>query len=76
MEKRQFLQTLKEELEFEVDLEFSTNLHELEEWDSMSAMVLIGFISDKFGKTLTGENLKKIISINGLIEYIGVDKFK
>jgi acyl carrier protein len=76
MDKRQFLQTLKDELEFEVDLDFSTNLHELEEWDSMSAMVLIGFISDKFGKTLTGENLKKIISINGLIEYIGVDKFK
>jgi acyl carrier protein len=76
MEKRQFLQTLKDELEFEVDLDFTTNLHELEEWDSMSAMVLIGFISDKFGKTLTGENLKKIISINGLIEYIGVEKFK
>lgn len=76
MEKRQFLQTLKDELEFEIDLDFSTNLHELEEWDSMSAMILIGFISDKFGKTLTGENLKKIISINGLIEYIGVEKFK
>ena len=76
MEKRQFLQILKDELEFEVDLDFSTNLHELEEWDSMSAMVLIGFISDKFGKTLTGENLKNIISINGLIEYIGVEKFK
>lgn len=76
MEKRHFLQTLKDELEFEVDLDFSTNLHELEEWDSMSAMILIGFISDKFGKTLTGENLKKIISINGLIEYIGVEKFK
>jgi len=76
MEKRQFLQTLKDELEFEVDLDFSTNLHELEEWDSMSAMILIGFISDKFGKTLTGENLKNIISINGLIEYIGVEKFK
>jgi acyl carrier protein len=76
MKKTQFLQSLKDELEFEIELNLSTNLNELDEWDSMSAMVLIGYVSEKFGTTLTGDHLKKINSIEALIEYIGEDKFE
>ena len=76
MKKAQFLQNLKDELEFEVELNLSTNLNELDEWDSMSAMVLIGYVSEKFGTTLTGDNLKQINSVEALINYIGADKFE
>lgn len=75
MQKQQFLEKLKEELEFDSEIDFNTNFQELEEWDSMSAMVLIGFVSDCFGLTLTGDDLKKLNSINLLITYIGADKF-
>jgi acyl carrier protein len=74
MKRDQFIAKLRDELELESEIEFSTNLHELDEWDSMTAMVLIGFVSDNFSLTMTGEDLKKINSINELIDFIGNDK--
>ena len=76
METAQFLKCIKEELEFEEDLNLVTNLNELDEWDSMSAMVLIGYVSEKYGITLTGDQLKKFNSVEALIAFIGTDKFE
>jgi acyl carrier protein len=75
MEKSEFISKLQEELEFDETLTLDTNLKELEEWDSMGAMVLIGFVSDEFGITLNAEDIKAITDINSLIERIGVEKF-
>ncbi len=75
MEKKEFLLRLKEELEFECDLDLATNFNALDEWDSMSAMVLIGFVSENFGVTLTGDKLKGINSFEELVNFIGIDKF-
>jgi len=75
MEKSAFIGRLKEELEFESDLEISTNLKNLDEWDSMAAMVLIGFVSDEFGITLNADDISSITTIGSLIEKIGQDKF-
>jgi acyl carrier protein len=74
MKRDQFIVKLRDELELEAEIVFSTNLRELDEWDSMTAMVLIGFVSDNFGLTMTGEDLKNINSINALIDFIGSDK--
>ena len=65
----------KEELELEIEINESTNLKELDEWDSMTAMVLIGFVSSEFNVTLTSDDLKEINTINSLINKIGEDKF-
>lgn len=75
MTKQEFFVNLKEELEFDVSLVGSINLKNLEEWDSMAAMVLIGYVSNEFGVTLTAEDLEVITTIDSLIEKIGVDKF-
>jgi len=75
MEKSVFLSRLKEELEFESELEINTNITDLEEWDSMAAMVLIGFVSDEFGMTLNADDIAAITTIESLIEKIGQDKF-
>lgn len=75
MEKSVFLSRLQEELEFESELEINTNIKDLEEWDSMAAMVLIGFVSDEFGKTLNADDIQAITTIESLIEKIGQDKF-
>jgi acyl carrier protein len=75
MKKSVFLSRLQEELELEFVLEFNTNIKDLDEWDSMSAMVLIGYVSNEFGVTLTAEDLEIITTIDSLIEKIGVDKF-
>ncbi|BDB56773.1 acyl carrier protein [Flavobacterium ammonificans] len=75
MEKSVFLSRLQEELEFESELEINTNIKDLEEWDSMAAMVLIGFVSDEFGMTLNADDITAITTIESLIEKIGQDKF-
>ena len=75
MEKSVFLSRLQEELEFESEFEINTNIKDLDEWDSMAAMVLIGFISDEFGVTLNADDIAAITTIESLIEKIGQDKF-
>lgn len=76
MTKEEFIKDLQEELEYETVLQADTNLKNLEEWDSMSAMILIGFVSDKFDITLNADDIKSITTINSLIDRIGSEKFE
>ncbi|WP_179214523.1 hypothetical protein [Flavobacterium psychrophilum] len=48
---QEFILGLQEELEIEGNLENTTNIKELEEWDSMAAMLLIGYVSNEFNVT-------------------------
>lgn len=75
MKTTDFISRLKEELEFDALLEINTNFKELDEWDSMAAMVLIGFVSDEFGMTLNADDIAAITTIESLIVKIGKDKF-
>ena len=74
MKKDEFISRLKEELELESEVNNSTQLKELDEWDSMTAMVLIGFVSDNFSLTLTADDIKEMTTIDSLIQKIGTDK--
>jgi acyl carrier protein len=74
MKKNEFIIKLKEELELESDINFMTDLKALDEWDSMTAMVLIGFVSDNFGLTLTAEDIKQMTNIDSLVTRIGKEK--
>lgn len=75
MDKNQFLVNLKDELELECEINVDTNLKELDEWDSVLAMVLIGFVLDNFGVTLNADDLNEMNSINSLMDIIGKEKF-
>ena len=75
MKKNDFISGLAEELELEVVLENTTNLKDLDEWDSMVAMVLIGYVSNEFGVTLNSDDLKNITTVESLMERIGLEKF-
>jgi acyl carrier protein len=75
MTKNLFIKGLTEELEIETPLETSTNLKDLDEWDSMAAMLLIGYVSNEFGVTLNADDIKEISTVDSLIERIGLDKF-
>ena len=75
MTKQEFTLGLQEELEIEISLENSTNLKDLNEWDSMAAMVLIGYVSNEFGVTLNADDIKDITTVDSLIERIGLEKF-
>lgn len=75
MNKQDFIAGLQEELELDSTLENTTNLKDLEEWDSMTAMVLIGFVSNEFSVTLNADDLKEITTVDSLMDRIGLDKF-
>ena len=75
MKKVDFILGLQEELELEITLAESTNLKDLEDWDSMAAMILIGYVSNNFDCTLTADDIKEITTVESVIAKIGVDKF-
>jgi acyl carrier protein len=76
MNTKEFILGLQEELEIETTLQNSTKLKDLDEWDSMTAMLLIGYVSNEFGVTLNADDLKNITTVDSLIERIGVEKFE
>ncbi|TDD98386.1 acyl carrier protein [Flavobacterium cellulosilyticum] len=75
MIKQDFLLRLKEELELEATLEGSVELKELDEWDSMVTMVLIGFVSNEFDVILNPDDIKEMTTIDSLMSRIGMEKF-
>ncbi|GGH01682.1 hypothetical protein GCM10011416_20580 [Polaribacter pacificus] len=75
MKKQEFINELAEELELEIAVTLETEFSELDEWDSMGAMILIGFVSDTFDVTLNAEDIDKLTTFQSLIERIGEEKF-
>lgn len=74
--KKDFFLRLQEDLEVEKEINENTNIKDLDEWDSMTAMVLIGLVNEVFLVTLNSEDIESITTVNALIERIGQDKFK
>lgn len=75
MDKNDFIEQLVEELEIEVPVTAETRFEDLEEWDSMGAMVLIGFVADTFDITLNSNDLESFVTFSDLIEKIGYNHF-
>ena len=75
MKKQDFINELVEELEVESVVTPETALKDLDEWDSMGAMILIGFVSDNFNVTLNADDIEALTTFQSLIDKIGVEKF-
>lgn len=75
MQKEKFLQLLVDELELESEISLSTNIKELDEWDSMLAMMLIGVVSNEFDKSLSAKDIDDITTVQSLIDKIGTERF-
>ncbi|MCG8749740.1 phosphopantetheine-binding protein [Tenacibaculum finnmarkense] len=75
MNKQEFIAELAEELEVEVAVTLETELKDLDEWDSMGAMILIGYVSDNFNVTLNADDIEALTSFESLVDRIGEDKF-
>lgn len=75
MTKQEFISGLQEELELEVVLNSSSILKDMDEWDSMAAMLLIGYVSNELGVTLNSDDLKDMTTVESLMDKIGAGKF-
>jgi len=65
-----FVTNFVEFAELEGEFKSTTILKESEEWDSMTAMMMIGFCSEHFGRTLTGNELEELITLGDIYERI------
>jgi acyl carrier protein len=75
MDKKAFILRLQEDLELEEQLSETTCLKELEDWDSMTAMVLIGIVHEEFSVSLNADDIESMTDIESLMAKIGFDKF-
>lgn len=75
MNKEKFIKDLAEELELETAVTIDTNFKDLDEWDSMGAMILIGYVSDTFDVTLNADDISSLTTFSSLIDKIGKEKF-
>lgn len=72
MELNEFVKTFEEQLE---DIEPGTvtpgtRFRELQEWDSMTALVIIAMADREYGKLLTGDELKNAETVEELYNVI------
>lgn len=69
----EFIKTLSEEVLEETQLEDikpDTIFRDLDEWDSMCVMLIIGLADSNFGKPITGEDISKCVTIKDLFNLV------
>jgi acyl carrier protein len=78
IKKEEFLNNLKEALEVEDDetLAVDTNLKDLEEYDSLSVLVIVTMVEKKFKKQIPSSDFEKVTTVNSLISLIGEEYFE
>jgi len=77
LETKKFLILLQETLELkDKKITIETNIQDLDEWDSMTALLLISLVSSEFDVELDADDLLDLTSIQSLIERIGIEKFQ
>ena len=52
------------------DISAETVFHELEEWGSLSVMGLIALVRTKYGKTITGKEIKDCVTVSDIFSLI------
>ena len=48
----------------------NTNYRDLEEWSSLTGMSVIAFVRTQYGKTLTGEDIRRHTTVKELFDFI------
>lgn len=73
MEIKEFIEKFAEAIEVEEveTLTQETNFHDLDEWSSISVMLLIAFYDEEFGKEITPAAIKEANTIQDLY-YIAI----
>lgn len=68
MDIKEFIEKFAEAIEVEdvANLTPNTDFHDLDEWSSISIMLLIAFFDEEFGKEITNANVREADTIQDL----------
>ncbi len=72
MDKTEFLKNFTDQFD-ETDPEeitFDTEFHDLDEWSSLTGMSIIAMARTKYGKALTGKELKECETVEDLYKLL------
>jgi len=74
MELQEFIKKFGEAIDVAniEDLSPETDFHELEEWSSLSVMVVIAFFDEVFDKQVGDEEIRQAVTIQDLYKLISV----
>lgn len=71
MELKEKLALLEETLDTdEGTLTPETLLSDVDEWDSIAALSLIVMLDEEFEKTISGEEIKALVTVNDILAYM------
>tara|TARA_B110000908_G_C10228197_1_gene439150 strand:- start:1643 stop:1876 length:234 start_codon:yes stop_codon:yes gene_type:complete len=75
MNTKEILNSIYEELEIESvkELDSETVYKDLEEWDSMAVIILIGFFEENFSITISGETLNELKTFGDIFKKLKID---
>lgn len=72
MDKNEFLANFAEQFEDTdpSEIQFDTKFHDLEEWSSLVGMTVLAMARVSYNKTITGEELKKCVTVEDVYNLI------
>lgn len=72
MDIKEFIENFAAEFEMTEPEEFTENTkyRELEEWDSVMGLSIIGMVNNTYGVKVTGEEIRNACTIKGLYEIV------
>ena len=75
MNTKEILNSIYEELEIESvkELDSETVYKDLEEWDSMAVIILIGFFEENFSIKISGETLNELTTFGDIFKKLKID---
>lgn len=75
MKIEQFCDLLKQELNEETAIKPETNFKELESYGSLSAVLVMKLVEEKFNIEINPRSFRNINTVNDIAEAIGREKF-
>ncbi len=71
MDIKEFIEKFAESIDVENPdlLNAETCFHDLDEWSSISVMLLIAFFDEEFGKEITTADIKQAVTIQDLYSF-------
>ena len=72
MDKNEFLANFADQFEDtdSCEIQLDTKFHELEEWSSLIGMTVLAMSKVSYGKSITGEELKKCVTVEDVYNLI------
>ena len=69
--EQKFLEVITEAFEIEGrEIQLTDNFKEYDEWDSLAQLTLIAELDDNFGVTISSDELRKIQTLQQLLQHI------